>query len=126
MQPARADNLSSLITALLDSPGFEGGLASHPMPAPPGTPGYNLDNHQATWDIIPRDTDGVDNGRSYDDSSWLRMDTTVPHSGRRSGRFALPAGAPTFVNLPCQRGDEHFTKQAKGDKLCHGGMVNAR
>ena len=54
------------------------------------------------------------------------MDTTVPHSGRRSGRFALPAGAPTFVNLPCQRGDEHFTKQAKGDKLCHGGMVNAR
>ena len=82
--------------------------------------------HQATWNIIPRDTDGVDNGRSYDDSSWLRMDTTVPHSGRRSGRFALPAGAPTFVNLPCQRGDEHFTKQAKGDKLCHGGMVNAR
>ena len=67
------------------------------MPAPPGTPGYNLDNHQATWDIIPRDTDGVDNGRSYDDSSWLRMDTTVPHSGRRSGRFALPAGALSKV-----------------------------
>ena len=115
--PAVADNYAA-------DPGFEGGLISHPMIGPPGVPGYNLDDHQATWGINTRDDDGVPNGRSYDDSTWLRMDTTLPHSGRRSGRIALPTGALTYINLPCERGDEHFTRQAKGDKICHGGMVN--
>lgn len=105
-------------------PGFEGGLSSHPMIGPPGVPGYNLDDHQATWSIVARDEDGIPNGRSYDDSTWLRMDTTRPHSGRRAGRIALPTGALTYISLPCQRGDEHFTHQAKGDKICHGGKVN--
>ena len=63
-------------------------------------------------------------GRSYDDSTWLRMDSTLPFSGRRSGRVFLPTGALTYITLPCERGDEHFTHQAKGDTICHGGMVH--
>lgn len=79
---------------------------------------------EATWGIIARDDDGDPDGRSYDDSTWLRMDTTRPHSGVKSGRFTLPTGALTYVHLPCQRGNEHFTRQAKGDKVCHGGRFN--
>jgi hypothetical protein len=105
-------------------PGFEGGLDTHPMPGPPGVPGYNLDDHQATWGLIARDDDGDLNGRSYDDSTWLRMDTARPHSGLKSGRFSLPTGALTYVSVPCERGDEHFTRQAHGDKVCHGGLIN--
>lgn len=116
LPPAAADNYAA-------DPGFEGGLDTHPMPGPPGVPGYNLDDHQATWGLIPRDEDGIVNGRSYDDSTWLRIDTTRPHSGTKSGRIALPTGARTYVRIPCQRGDEHF-KQAKGDKVCHGGLIN--
>ena len=117
LPPAVVDNYAA-------DPGFEGGLDTHPMPGPPGVPGYNLDDHQATWGIIARDDDGIVNGRSYDDSTWLRIDTTRPHSGMKSGRLALPTGARTFVRIPCQRGDEHFTKQAKSDKVCHAGVIN--
>ena len=31
-------------------PGFEGGLATHPMPAPAGIPGYNLDDQYVQAD----------------------------------------------------------------------------
>ena len=60
-----------------------------------------------------RDPNGTADGRSFDDSTWLRLDTTRPHSGRRCARVALPTGAPTLIRLPCERGDEHFTHQAK-------------
>ena len=104
--------------------GFEGGTDAHPMPGPPGVPGYNLDDHQAYWSVGFIDVDGVANGRSFNDATWLRMDTTLPHSGYRSGRIALPAGQPTYMQLPCERGDEHDTTQAKGDKVCKTGIVN--
>ena len=82
-------------TNYVADPGFEGGTDAHPMPGPPGVPGYNLDDHQAYWSVAFADTDGVPNGRSFDDATWLRMDTTLPHSGYRSGRVALPAGEST-------------------------------
>jgi|EP01047_Picozoa_sp_COSAG01_P052821 hypothetical protein len=66
----------------VSDPGFEGGSLSHPQPGPAGIPGYNLDNHQAYWQLIADadlNGDGVPNGRSFDDGSWLRMDATAPH-----------------------------------------------
>ena len=52
------------------------------------------------------DTDGVKNGRSFDDNTWMRMDVTRPHSGRRSARVFLPSGRATLVPLPCEKGGE--------------------
>ena len=109
----------------VSDPGFEGGSLSHPQPGPAGIPGYNLDNHQAYWNIVALDVDGVPNGRSFDDGSWLRMDATAPHTGRGCARVFLPTGMPTRVWVPCERGDEHFTHEAKADKVCKGGMINA-
>ena len=77
----------------------------------------------ADWHLLYADVDGVSNGRSYDDGSWIRMDTTAPHSGRRAGRVFLPSGMPTGVSIPCQRGDEHGAK-AKQDKVCKAGCIN--
>eukprot|EP01047_Picozoa_sp_COSAG01_P052820 COSAG01_NODE_5593_length_4159_cov_2.227340_3_plen_75_part_00 len=36
----------------------------------------------------------------------------------------LPRGVATRVGLPCERGDEHWTHQAKADPVCHMGRVN--
>ena len=75
------------------------------------------------WHLLYTDVDGVSNGRSYDDSSWIRMDTTAPHSGRRAGRIFLPSGMPTGISIPCQRGDERGAK-AKKDTVCKAGFIN--
>ena len=108
---------ASVADNYVSDPGFEGGASAHPMPAAAGTVGYNLDNHQAYWNIHAVDTDGVHDGHSFDDGSWLRYDSIMPHSGRSAGRVFLPAGEGVRVWLPCERGDEHFTHPAKKDPV---------
>merc|ERR1712217_534397 len=69
-------------------------------------------------------TDGVRNGRTYDDKTWLHIDTSLPHSGRYSGRVFIPEeGSPAFLAVPCQRGGETGTT-AKQNPVCKMGNVN--
>merc|ERR1712061_312715 len=89
-----------------------------------GIPRYNLADHQAFWHLIYADTDGVRNGRTYDDKTWLHIDTSLPHSGRYSGRVFIPEeGSPAFLAVPCQRGGETGTT-AKQNPVCKMGNVN--
>jgi hypothetical protein len=47
------------------------------------------------------------NGRGYDDSTWLHIDTRLPHSGSHCGRIFLPTGKLTYVPIPCEGTGKH-------------------